>query len=75
MGFIGYNCSDCSHFLASEFCNAFAANLLMECDLFIFGLFGTICGFKILEGICDANGVLKFGLTVEYVGANCGASK
>ena len=74
MGFIGYNCSDCSHSLLSDFCSAFAANLLTECDLFTVGLFGTICGSKILEGICDANGVFKYGLTVEIVGAKCGAN-
>ena len=42
----------------------------MECGLFTVGLFGTIVGLKILEGICDANGVYEYGLTVEFVGAN-----
>ena len=74
MVFIGYNCSDCLHSLLSDFCRAFAANLLLECDLLTVGLFGKICDFKILEGICNTNGVLKYGLTVEIVGANCGAS-
>ena len=71
MGFNGYNCSNCSHSLPSDFCNEFAANLLLEIDLFTVGLFGTICGFSILEGICDA---IKYGLTVEFVGVNCAAS-
>ena len=71
MGIIGYNCSECSHSLLSDFCTAFAAIFLMECELFAVILFATICGFGLLEGICDANSVLKYGLTVEFESVNC----
>ena len=38
----------------------------MECELFAVRLFGTNCEFAILEGFCDANGVVKYGLTAEF---------
>ena len=65
MGFIGHNCSDCSHSLLPKLCSIFAATLLTEFGLVTVGLFGRICGFDILEGICDANGVFKYVLTVD----------
>ena len=55
MGFVRYNCADCSHSLLSVFYSAFETILLMKCDLCSDGSFGTISDFRILEGICDAN--------------------
>ena len=58
----------------SDICSAFAVNLSMECELFAVRLFGTNCQFAILEGICDANGGFKYGLTVEFESVNCGSN-
>ena len=74
MGFIGHNCSECSHSLPSDFCTAFAANLLMDCELFVVGFFGANSDFVFLRGICDANGIFKCGLTIEFESVNCGAN-
>ena len=46
----------------------------MQCELFAVRLFGTNCEFAIFEGICDANDVFKYGLTVEIESVNCGAN-
>ena len=64
MGFIGFICSECSHSLLYDICTAFAANLLMECELFVLWLLGANCDFLILRGVCNANGIFKCGLTV-----------
>ena len=74
MGFIGDNCSECSHSLLSDICTSFAANLLMECELLTLQLFGANCNFVTLSGICDANGCLKCGLILELVSGNCVAN-
>ena len=74
MGFIGSNCSDCSHYLMSDFCSAFAANLLMECNLFICSLFSAMCDFKFWGGICDAIDIFKWGLKIFLWVANWGAT-
>ena len=66
IGSIWFTCLNCSHFLLSDFSSVFAVNLLMECELFAEGLFGTNREFAILEGICDANGLVIYGLTVEF---------
>ena len=74
MGFIGYNCSECSHSLLSDICTSFAANLLMECKLLTLQLFGANCNLVTLSGICDANVCLKCGLILELVSVNCVAN-
>ena len=71
MGFVGYNCSVCSHSLLSDICTSFAANLLMECELLTLQLFGANCDFITLGDICDANGCFKYGLILELVSVNC----
>ena len=75
MGFIGYNCSECSHSLLSNICTSFAANSLMECELFTLQLFGTNCDFLTSRGVCDANGGFKCGLTIEFDSVNCDANR
>ena len=74
MGFIGYNCSECSHSLLSEICTSFAANVLMECELLTIQLFGANCDFIILRGICDASGCFRCGLNLEFDSVNCDAN-
>ena len=71
MGFIGLDCSECSHSFLSDIFTAFAANLLMECELFVMRLFGANCDFINLNGICDANGIFKCALTVDSENDNC----
>ena len=58
----------------SDICTAFAANLLLECELFVMWLFGANCDFLILRGICNANGIFKCGLTVESEIVNRGTN-
>ena len=74
MGFIGYNCSECSHSLLSDICTSFATNLLMECENLTLLLFGANCSFVTLSGICDANGCFECGLILELVSVKCVAN-
>ena len=74
MGFIGDNCSECSHSLLSDICTSLAANLLMECELLTLQLFGANWNFVTLSGICDAIGCVKYGLDLEVVSVNCVAN-
>ena len=74
MGFIGDNCSECSHSLLSDICTSLAANLLMECELLTLQLFGANWIFVTLSGICDAIGCIKYGIDLEVVSVNCVAN-
>ena len=74
MGCIGDNCSDRSHFLLSDFCTSFAANLLLECELLTLRLFSASCNFVTLSGICDANGCLNCELILDLGSVNCGTN-
>ena len=73
MGLIGLNCSDCSHSLLSDSCKVFAANLLVEFDLFNGRVFSANCGLECEEGICDAIAVFQLGLLSLCDSVNCEA--
>ena len=53
------NCSDCSHYLLSDFRSVDAANLLMDCDLCDGALFSANCGSECVKGNRDAIDVFK----------------
>ena len=71
---MGFICSEFSHSFLSDICTAFAANFLLEIELFVAWLFGANCDLLILRGICNANGIFKCGLTVESAIVNCGTN-
>ena len=74
MGFIGHNCSNCSRSLPSDFCTAFAANFLMECEFFTVRLLGANFDFVFERGNFDANGIFKCGLPNKFGNVNGGAN-
>ena len=85
MGFIEFNCSDCSHSLLSAFCSVDVANLLTEVDLCKSRSANCELGF--VNGICDGIVGFKwrfrdlFGCVNDdaignkvFIGGKCGAN-
>ena len=73
MEIIGLNCSDCSHFLLSDFCLAFAVKFLMKIGLFSGIVFSSNCGLERDKGNWGAIDVLDLNLLQVGGCVNCEA--